>query len=405
MQFVRTADLKPGMRLAKPIYNRKGVLLYERDTKLTIQGISSIENFGLIGIFILEPAEPVPPLSKEDLEFEQFQTIFVFKLRENMDRLQSEETPDTLIELAEDIHFHYGTLDHKMNFAQNLRSSADFVYKHAISAATLTAMLSNELNISRKDQINLIVAALLMDFGYLFVPQAVLDKGEGLTTEDKEFIQTCLERGYEALRPQYNDYNLPQEALTLIHLKIFQGNSSLRPKETSNMHRLFLEILRVADQFDRLTAMNIDKEPMSELAAMNYFFAHTRAYNTKVVSALSECIHILPTGACVDLSDGEKALVLSENVDDFSHPMIYKFSDHQVYDLSDVDIAEQLKVVDIMKTMDNRIAIDEETLKQFSADKYILETTERFRRVKERMAASKRSEDTGINLDAFHFED
>ena len=61
MQFVKTADLKPGMRLAKPIYNRMGVLLYERDTRLTIQGINSIENFGLIGIFILEPAEPLPP--------------------------------------------------------------------------------------------------------------------------------------------------------------------------------------------------------------------------------------------------------------------------------------------------------------------------------------------------------
>ena len=68
MQFVRTTDLKPGMRLAKPIYNKMGVLLYERDTKLTIQGINSIENFGLIGIFILEPAEPVPPLSQEDIE-------------------------------------------------------------------------------------------------------------------------------------------------------------------------------------------------------------------------------------------------------------------------------------------------------------------------------------------------
>ena len=78
MQFVKTADLKPGMRLAKPIYNKMGVLLYERDTLLTIQGINSIENFGLIGIFILEPAEPVPPLSKEDLQFEQFQTIYMF---------------------------------------------------------------------------------------------------------------------------------------------------------------------------------------------------------------------------------------------------------------------------------------------------------------------------------------
>ena len=48
------------MRLAKPIYNKMGVLLYERNTKLTLQEYNSIDNFGLIGIFILEPAEPVP---------------------------------------------------------------------------------------------------------------------------------------------------------------------------------------------------------------------------------------------------------------------------------------------------------------------------------------------------------
>ena len=77
MQFVKTEDLKPGMRLAKPVYNKNGVLLYDRNSKLTLPGINSISNFGLIGIYILEPAEPLPPLSREDIEFEQSQTIFL----------------------------------------------------------------------------------------------------------------------------------------------------------------------------------------------------------------------------------------------------------------------------------------------------------------------------------------
>ena len=81
MKFVKTDDLKAGMRLAKPIYNKNGVLLYDRNSTLTAPGIVSIRNFGLFGIYILEPAEPVPPLSREDLEFEQLQTIYMFKLR------------------------------------------------------------------------------------------------------------------------------------------------------------------------------------------------------------------------------------------------------------------------------------------------------------------------------------
>ena len=94
MQFVEIKDLKPGMRLAKPIYNKLGVMLYDRNTNLTASGISSIENFNLIGLFILEPAEPLPPLSEEELRFEQFQTVYMFQIRKIMHRLQNDDEPE-----------------------------------------------------------------------------------------------------------------------------------------------------------------------------------------------------------------------------------------------------------------------------------------------------------------------
>lgn len=392
MQFVKTADLKPGMRLAKPIYNKMGVLLYERDTDLTIQGINSIENFGLIGIFILEPAEPVPPLSKEDLEFEQFQTIYMFKVKENLDRLQANQPPVSLLELVKDIQSHYGLLDHKLNFAQNLRSSADFVYKHAISVAILSAMIANQMRVPEQDKAALITASLLYDFGYLYVPQSVLDKGDNLTDKDKEFIQLNLERGYETLRPQYQTFDLPEPSLEVIQQAIFRNSTTLKIKEPTGNVKLLADILKVADKFDRLTAMNINKPPISEVAAMTQLRSQRDVYNSLVLAALAQCIHILPTGACVDLSDGEKALVLEENPANFTHPMILKFSNNLIYDLSDPAINKNLKIVDIMKTMDNRIAIDEHTLEHFVADAYIKETADRFRRKKLESAQRRQSE-------------
>ena len=66
MIFVPAEKLKVGMKLAKPIFNKSGVLLYDRDTRLNRQGIISIKNFNLIGVYILEPAEPLPPMTEED---------------------------------------------------------------------------------------------------------------------------------------------------------------------------------------------------------------------------------------------------------------------------------------------------------------------------------------------------
>lgn len=392
MQFVKTADLKPGMRLAKPIYNKMGVLLYERDTKLTVQGINSIENFGLIGIFILEPAEPLPPLSREDLEFEQFQTIYMFKLKDNMDKLQNNLVPSSLLSLVSDIQTHYGILDHKLNFTQTLRSSADFVYKHSISVAILAAMIANQMHLPEAESDALVTAALLYDFGYLYVPQAVLDKGDDLTENDLDFIQMNLERGYETIRPRYEECNLPKLSIEIIQQIIFAGSRTLKIKEPADNVRLLRDILKVSDRFDRLTAMNINNPPVSEIAAMTFLRKRSRDYNPLVVTALAECIHILPTGACVDLSDGEKALVLVENAADFNHPMVLKFSNNLIYDLSDPVIGKSLHIIDIMKTMDNRIAIDEETLKHFVTDKYIKETADRFRRKKAEIALRKQQE-------------
>lgn len=108
MIFVKSEDLKYGMRLAKPIYNKTGVLLYERNTRLTLQGIESVKNFGLLGLYILEPAEPVPPMTEEDLDFERFQTMAVFSIREELDNIIAGREPVNLKRLANAIITNYG---------------------------------------------------------------------------------------------------------------------------------------------------------------------------------------------------------------------------------------------------------------------------------------------------------
>ena len=122
MIFVKRDDLKTGMRLARPIYNKNGVLLYERNSRLTAQSINSIKNFGLIGIFVLEPAEPVPPMTQDDIDFERFQTVCVFSIQEGLDRIIQTWRYAKIETLTSHVIKNYGHLDRKISFVQNLRS-------------------------------------------------------------------------------------------------------------------------------------------------------------------------------------------------------------------------------------------------------------------------------------------
>ena len=379
MKFVKTDDLKAGMRLAKPIYNKNGVLLYDRNSALTAPGIVSIRNFGLFGIYILEPAEPVPPLSREDLEFEQLQTIYMFKLRECFSTIEKRKKIASLPALLTDIMKHYCNLNHRVNFNQNLRSGEDFVYKHAISTAILVAMMSAQLKFAPQKQMAMITAALLYDIGYLHVPKATLEKSNELSAADRDIIQKALERGLEPLSMYRNDFEFFSRSLALMQAYVYADFPEKFTARPDDELQQMVQILRVADQFDQLTAMSGGHDPVSEIMAMRTFEKDTDHFPPDITSVLAECIHIVPQAASIDLSSGDKGIVLIENTKDFMRPVILRLSDNQIYDLRQDHVYKYLQITDIMKTMDNRVQMDKETLNHFFPDDKLKILTEQIR--------------------------
>ena len=337
MQFKRTEELKTGMRLARPIYNKNGVLLYERDSRLTSQGIVSIRNFGLIGIYILEPAEPVPPMSEEDIEFERFQTINVFAIMDEIKRILETGKSGKFQIIISNIIKSYGHLEKKINFVQNLRSQDDYQYKHALNTAILCAMISNQLNLKVEDRLDVVSAALLHElYNYELV-----DRVCSSNPNVRRFIQQAdkIAEGIE-------------EGKLDTTVKWLEGG----------------KILAVAQVFDDMTAMSLDKTPESEVATIRYLLDHSEFYSEKIVKALMNSINILSPGVCVELSTGEKALVLVENTGDIFRPMVLGFTSNAIIDLGNKFTYEDVKIVDIMKTMDNRHVIDTDMLRQYGYD-------------------------------------
>ena len=213
MRFVKTDDLKEGMRLAKPIYNRNGVMLYERDSRLTVQGINSVRNFGLIGIYILDNAEPVPPMTEFDKEYERFQTMSIFSLKEDLQAVLENNNSRGLYQLANLILQGYGSLHQKVQFVQNLRSRQDYVYKHSLNVGVLSALIAGAMRLSQKEKLDLIAAALLHDIGKLLLPEELKYKIEEFSEEENEILMKCKKKAYEGL---LLDYDLSPNARIII---------------------------------------------------------------------------------------------------------------------------------------------------------------------------------------------
>ena len=361
MLFVKVDELKPGMRLGKPIYNKNGVLLYDRDTKLTMQAIYGIKNFRLLGLYILEPAEPVPPMSEDDINFERFQTMAVFSIREDLDLIDSGKKDKGLDWLCSLIIKNYGDLNHKINFVQNLRSSEDYIYKHVLNVAILSAIIAGQMGFP-VGRINLLVkSAILHDIGALKLQQ--LPDAEDLDDGTKEVVK----KNTQETLARYGDLDeeVPRLITQMQELYTSESDAEIPAalKESVNAN-----ILYVADAYDRMTAMKSFEEPTSEVKAVRELLADEERYNKKIVNALIHGISILYPGVCVELSNGEKGLVITGNEENIFEPTVLDFRNNNLYDLSDPSVKQTVEIADVMKTMDNRIKLDKNLLEEYQAN-------------------------------------
>ena len=360
MRFVRTDELVKGMRLARPIYNKNGVLLYDRDTKLTKQGINSIKNFKLIGIYILEPVEPLPPMTEDDVEFERFQTMSVFGLKEAMDGLIAGSKPVNLGSLVKMIVKKYAKRSSKVSVMQNIRSCDDYVYKHCINVGILAALMGARLRISVEDMKDVVTAGLVHDVGRLYIDQDVVEK-TAYTDDDKNYMARCEVRGNKLLHdlPFFND-----NVKVMLEQKLeLQHDTSIRA--TDSRFSQCARILQIAEKYDDLTAMQIGVEPTSDVMAVRELLGNMEIYDEKVVAALIDSLKILHPGVCVELSNHHSGLVIRANTENVLRPLVLCFNDNQLYNFDDENVASMLQIKDIMKTMDKRVKIDQATIDEY----------------------------------------
>ena len=367
MIFVKSDELKTGMRLAKPIYNKSGVMLYERNSKLKSQSIVSIKNFGLIGVYILEAAEPVPPMTEDDIEFERFQAMSIFAIRDIMDAMSKRKRSPELYQFADRVLKNYGSLHRKINFIQSIRSKEDYVYKHTLNTAILCAMMTYKLKMEFKYQLDVVVAALLHDIGTLLIPLNLRHKNRSeLSNEELVKINTyhvaALQMFSQNKDLDFDIIRIVTDIIKQLHPEIVKDG------EVPEVMPLGAEVLKVAYAYDMMTAMNFDEEPHSEIVAIRHLMNDEVEYNPDVVDALLSSINILQPGTCVEMTNGDRGLVIAANNNNVLEPFILSFRDNKVHNLGDSKESREMQIKDIMKTMDNRHVVDNDLLAQYTGN-------------------------------------
>lgn len=352
MRFVKSEDIKIGQRIAKPIYSKDGVLLYGRGTIINERVLERVKEINSYGLYVLDATEPLPHITDDELEFERFQTMACHTLQVEHQNIIDGIESTGLDVLARKIVTNYGNLTSKITFIQSIRSNYDSVAKHCLNVAMLCAMISGKMGFDEKEQFYLVMAALYHDIGKLVAPQEIINKPDKLSLEELVEIRHAELKGYDIIKKSYNLPSGVKRYITQLRVELMNKLPGSDIYEQTLLPGT--KILHVADMYDVLTAMRVYKEPTSEFAAVTFLQDKEDQFEERMVNALIDSINILPPGCCVELTNGEKGLVITESKYYPLRPTILGFETNIMYDLSQRKVYNELKIKNILKTLDNR---------------------------------------------------
>jgi HD-GYP domain-containing protein (c-di-GMP phosphodiesterase class II) len=163
------------------------------------------------------------------------------------------------------------------------------------------------------------------------IPEAVLNSSRRLTAMEILDIQR---------HPMLTSNLLERTAgiPEVVRLIVYQtherpdGSGYPHGRTKENIHP-FARILQVADTFVALTTSRPFRAPYMPYAAVKCLLhqAQKNHVDAEVVRGMLRVLSLFPTGSYVELSDGQQALVLRANPDDFSRPLVIPVLDDQAY--------------------------------------------------------------------------
>ena len=331
MRFIRLEECNEGMVTAKSIYGNNGTILLQIGAPLKTKEIESLQKLGYPGVYIedgfsndIDVPDIVDSLTYNELKqaakalFEECKPTGVTNPDEIIDKneitgiIKKVETPfqkaiDQIIE--------------KRSQAVNItgiRTFESYTYQHCLDVCILSILLGDELGLPRNELETLGKAALFHDIGKMSVPKTILEKPTDLAPSEFAEIKKHAQKGHDFLKKAF-----PDEICTsvLYHHEKYDGSGYPNGIAGDNIP-LYAKIISVANVYDAIISKRVHKIP-NVAEAHEYIRDNAKIhFDPKIVEVFLCKVPPFPAGSSVALSNGRKALVVENRLNNLTRPLV-----------------------------------------------------------------------------------
>jgi len=213
----------------------------------------------------------------------------------------------------------------------------DYLYTHSTRTTIIALTIGNGLKLPHFRLIELGIAAVLHEIGMMKIPNHIVNKTGGLTTDEKKIIRTHPLIGLKMLQNYSREQSnpIPQEILLAISQHHERLNGSGYPQGIGNESMtLYARILAVACSYDaQISNRPFRESGESHMIIMKMLKDKHSLYDKGVITALLNSISVFALGSHVRLKNGSIG-VITDIGDSPLYPIVklYLNEDLQPYD-------------------------------------------------------------------------
>ncbi|GAE33233.1 HD-GYP domain-containing protein [Halalkalibacter akibai] len=220
-----------------------------------------------------------------------------------------------------------------------------YIFTHSLNVTVYTLGLAVELGFTEKQLMDIGMGALLHDVGKMAIPTEVLNKPGRLTVEEFEIIKSHAKAGYDMLRNAPNISLLSAHCAFQHHERI-DGTGYPQGLKGNQIH-YYAKLIAIADVFDAVTSNRIYRKPMLPHEGLELLYSGVEnQFDQSLVEAFRKTIAVYPAGLKVKLSDGRVGIVVKQNKQLSTHPVVRIIEEHsrELANPYQLDLVEQLNV-------------------------------------------------------------
>lgn len=209
---------------------------------------------------------------------------------------------------------------------EGIRRKSESIHSHSLNVCALSVFIGIKMNLSKKQLIDMATGALLHDIGYNYVETEIKMKDyKNLTEKELKKDRMHVVEGYTAMGEEKWLSSVSKKIILSHHERL--DGSGYPFHLTDKKIGIEEKIVAVCDSFDR-RVYGMQTEKMKVYEVIEYLVGMGgQKFDKKVIDIFNESIAAYPNGTIVITNNGETGIVLHQNKNFPTRPVIRMLKD------------------------------------------------------------------------------